>query len=440
MTLFFISSAVIAQSSLNVRVSVYVNNAPISEILSKIQKESNVFFSYNPKLIPASEKATIKVYNRSIKDILTTLFLNYNIDFQELGDNVIIYKAKGSASIYKPDLPSIVSSKKPKVVNKKTNVAPIKEKEVQGERRSVFVYNDGRNSKGIKKKKPEDDGLPHIIGLRADPDTINLDSLFAIGLDTIFDPIYAPPADTVKRKEKIKYIFEILNTCTRFPVGKIGIDFKDGLEFNQKLNQLEEYGSGIAIEQGRWRLGLGVQFAKHSDSLKTSREEDSTYIAYNITILDEKFKIYGADTIIEYVLDSAIISLTDTFNQPYNHLNTFKYFEIPLSLTYHMVHNPVISWSISTVWTNSFLIGSPVQNNSEIESAQDIFNGITKKHVMSLGATTMFLVHMDERIALKLAISYRHSFKPFEQENSYPIARRYFLGVGFGIEYLINKN
>ncbi|MCH7535738.1 MAG: hypothetical protein IH948_08365, partial [Bacteroidetes bacterium] len=244
--------------------------------------------------------------------------------------------------------------------------------------------------------------------------------------------------DSNKVKEKIKYFWEIINTSTLLPIGRKRSAEINGLSVTQRLNQIEMYSMNISAEIGRFRLGLGMQYMKHSDSLKTSIREDASYDNWDVFADDSLYWIGGNNDSVIYIWDSTYSYIVDSIDQPYSHINNYKYFEIPLSFSYHIIHTPTITWSLTATITNSFLIGSPSQNVSSIKQVKDIFNGVTNKYVPSFGASSEVLVHMDERVSVKLGLSYKHGFKPLGNSAQYPIKKRYLMGLSFGIQYLLN--
>ncbi|NQY67008.1 MAG: STN domain-containing protein [Flavobacteriales bacterium] len=435
LSLLLVTTVVYSQTRLDKRVSVYVNDIPISSILKQIQKESNIFFSYSPNLIPSSEKATIKAYNRSIKDILTTLFLNYNIEFRELGDNVVIYKAKGSASIFKPDLPSIVHDISPKT--KDTDIELPKSKNVEIESQ---MNSSGGNLGKLETSEKEIEGETHVIGLRSDPEPVMIDSLPIHNKGSLIIELVEIKRDSIKEKRKTDVILDIINTYTLFPFGKNKSGVYNEFSLDQKLNQFEITGANVSLRRGKIGLTIGAQFSKHSDSLYTSIKEDASYEYYQVYNMDSVFSIRRGEITTQYFKDSIAITVVDSVDQAYNHRNVFKYFEMPLGLEYLVIDGLHISWSLTALWTNSFLIGSPSQNISESEPVQDLYNQISRKHVSSLGGTSMLIIHFDKRVSVKLGLSYRHAFSPFGKGDYNPHQKRYFLGAGFGIQYMLTDN
>ena len=62
------------QGILNRKVSLDVQNTSIKAVLSEMEKQTAVVFSYRPRLIHASKKVSFKVSDASLEDALKELF------------------------------------------------------------------------------------------------------------------------------------------------------------------------------------------------------------------------------------------------------------------------------------------------------------------------------------------------------------------------------
>lgn len=79
-----------AQELLDQRISVRANDLEIGVILSLIEKESEVKFSYSPNLIRASRKVSLNATNEKIAVILDRLLLPYDISYEVMGKRIIL--------------------------------------------------------------------------------------------------------------------------------------------------------------------------------------------------------------------------------------------------------------------------------------------------------------------------------------------------------------
>lgn len=78
-------------SVLEKTVTLDVKSETIASILDKISVQAKVFFSYDAVLIEAESKRDISVTDKSIREILDSLF-NSSFDYKVLGDQVVIAK------------------------------------------------------------------------------------------------------------------------------------------------------------------------------------------------------------------------------------------------------------------------------------------------------------------------------------------------------------
>src|SRR5688572_17352202 len=62
------------QGILDRKVSLNVNNEEIKFILSQIEKQTSVVFTYRPKVINSSKKISLKVDNALLREVLNELF------------------------------------------------------------------------------------------------------------------------------------------------------------------------------------------------------------------------------------------------------------------------------------------------------------------------------------------------------------------------------
>jgi TonB-linked SusC/RagA family outer membrane protein len=87
-----ISSAldVSAQELLNRRISVQAVNQKINTVLSGIEKNAEVKFSYSPNLIQASRKITLNLSNEKLSVVLEKLLSPYHIRYEIVGKQIIL--------------------------------------------------------------------------------------------------------------------------------------------------------------------------------------------------------------------------------------------------------------------------------------------------------------------------------------------------------------
>lgn len=79
-----------AQELLNRRISVQAVNQKINSVLSEIEKDAEVKFSYSPNLIQASRKVTLRVANEKLSSVLEKLLAPYNLRYEIIGKQIIL--------------------------------------------------------------------------------------------------------------------------------------------------------------------------------------------------------------------------------------------------------------------------------------------------------------------------------------------------------------
>ena len=106
--MFNFSAASAQEKLLDTRFSLKLTNTPINDVLFAIAKETDISFIFNSSLIPASEKMSISVTDKPLREVFKLIFDHYNIDFVEYDGNVIVKKQKGHTTIFKEEKTVIV--------------------------------------------------------------------------------------------------------------------------------------------------------------------------------------------------------------------------------------------------------------------------------------------------------------------------------------------
>ena len=76
-------------SVLEKKITLEVQNEPITSILNKISEQTQVFFSYDATLIEADKKMNLSVSDKTIQESLDTLF-DFKFIYKTIGDQIII--------------------------------------------------------------------------------------------------------------------------------------------------------------------------------------------------------------------------------------------------------------------------------------------------------------------------------------------------------------
>jgi hypothetical protein len=91
-TLAILMGCILASAqNLDRRISIKATNKPLGEVLTKISRKSEVYFSYSPQLIPADQKVSIDAKNEPVRDILDKLLKPLSVQFF-VSENQVILK------------------------------------------------------------------------------------------------------------------------------------------------------------------------------------------------------------------------------------------------------------------------------------------------------------------------------------------------------------
>jgi len=79
-------------SLLNKRITVSCSEMPVSSILQQLGKESGIRFSYDPVVVSAARRTTLRAVNQPLGDVLKALFNDSGILYHEIGNQLVIYR------------------------------------------------------------------------------------------------------------------------------------------------------------------------------------------------------------------------------------------------------------------------------------------------------------------------------------------------------------
>jgi TonB-linked SusC/RagA family outer membrane protein len=74
----------------NAKVNIVANNISISELISKIEEQTDYLFVYNKNEIDASRKVDVKSRNETVSSILSTAFKGTNVTFTQEGNHIVL--------------------------------------------------------------------------------------------------------------------------------------------------------------------------------------------------------------------------------------------------------------------------------------------------------------------------------------------------------------
>lgn len=82
----------IAQN-LNKKVSINVKKMPLKDVLAKVGKQGDFYFSYNSKLVKNDSLVTLNASNNTVKEVLDMLFAG-RFQYKETDNHVILQPAE----------------------------------------------------------------------------------------------------------------------------------------------------------------------------------------------------------------------------------------------------------------------------------------------------------------------------------------------------------
>ncbi len=87
-----------AQELLNRKISIQIENQDIISILTTIEKQADVKFTYRPKLIATSQKLSLNVANETLSQVLDKVLNPLKIKYKAIGNQIILSRLASSAN------------------------------------------------------------------------------------------------------------------------------------------------------------------------------------------------------------------------------------------------------------------------------------------------------------------------------------------------------
>jgi hypothetical protein len=82
----------------NQKITIEAQNEPIRTILKRIEKQTQLGFSFDSKTIDSKKKRTVSCKNKTVPEIISVLF-DDKIKCKVKGNNIILYKDKAPAPV-----------------------------------------------------------------------------------------------------------------------------------------------------------------------------------------------------------------------------------------------------------------------------------------------------------------------------------------------------
>ncbi len=91
--LLLIASSASAQTKEGIKITVSFRDAALADALREIEKQSGLYFSYDPALVSQARKVNYKTEEALLQDVLKTILSPFGLSFKIIGEQVIIQKA-----------------------------------------------------------------------------------------------------------------------------------------------------------------------------------------------------------------------------------------------------------------------------------------------------------------------------------------------------------
>lgn len=85
-----------AQELLNRKISVQIEHQDVISILTTIEKQADVKFTYRPKLIATSQKMSLNVSNETLSQVLDRVLNPLKIKYKAIGNQIILSRLAAS--------------------------------------------------------------------------------------------------------------------------------------------------------------------------------------------------------------------------------------------------------------------------------------------------------------------------------------------------------
>ncbi|MFH1320983.1 MAG: STN domain-containing protein [Bacteroidota bacterium] len=441
----FIRTAYAQEPLLKKEMSISALNEKLVDVLDKIQKAALIQFSYNSKLIPKDVTVSVEAKNESIEAILDELFRDYNLEYRELNDQIIISRKKGVSSIFK----------------KKSEVD---KKDVSTSTGSTGIKKEAEpiESEHAKKLIPDSDT---VITLQQDTiveDKYDTATVFLYDTIVNYDTIQPPEAPGDTAMETFNWfagisgspIFPLMNSisATSAGFGEYAALIKDA----ETPLLSYTFGADLGFYFKKLTLQTGCAytlFREKADYNISTFDVDTTFTwdittqSYWITdTITSYYEIYGADTNWIYITDSSQFTTVDSveisnydttvINNDYNGINTISYIEIPFVIGYNFILKKKFSCNVN----GGIITGILINTKGKILAPDgNGFNDIDNKNHIKTSFSLLLGLGLNYKLNNYLSIIlnayYRQNLSSV-YVNNYPVSKKcYSAGLKAGIRY-----
>jgi TonB-dependent starch-binding outer membrane protein SusC len=138
-----------SQELLEQKITINADNQDIKEVIKSIEKQTEIKFTYRPKLFSASSKINLKVNSEPLSMVLNKMFSPLNVKYKLIGNQLVLSKIdevqKEEVATTSPNVEAPVElSIKGKVTDEESGVGlPSVSVSVRGTKKGVITNNDG---------------------------------------------------------------------------------------------------------------------------------------------------------------------------------------------------------------------------------------------------------------------------------------------------------
>ncbi|NQY66464.1 MAG: STN domain-containing protein [Flavobacteriales bacterium] len=421
-----------AQSDLlkNTKVTISVKDTPLYEVIENLEKQTGIKFSYSGSLFPESKKSSINASVESIEDVLNRLFSDYNIEFTEFHDHIIIKKQKGKVSIYKTKEPFKAKSSS----QASTSVQEVK-REKPKTNASVPKNRISTNQDTSKYISSNNPAFNFGAGIRTTWSyTIRQTNLI---VDLIIND---SSSHKKRRRQKFKIAESHISTNTNiaylFPFSGVTKKTTNNIEFSQQFGPIYTGGVSGMFHYNKWGIGIGINWSILTNKLDANFSIDSTVYkeltiiatSFDMTVSDDAFITIYVPKDTSFYKDTLVTHRTKS--KTYYH-----YLEFPLTASFKILSLPKSNLAISV----SYLPGLLTETTNNILDSTGFYSTQPKNSVykyssaLSLGLVSNLVI--GTKWELGFYTSYKKYLSPILIDTYFPKNKGNYVSMGMHLTY-----
>jgi len=317
------------KSILQQPVSISVTDKSIAAVLDKLSDNCGVRFTYNPDDISADKRISLQVNNMPLSSILSKVLGKNSLSFHERGGQIIIFRDHS----FKETSPSNSSLQQQKTaeVHKSSVIQKIQDKEKNVGQHSLEVI-----PAVIENHKPDTlyitkhDTIKIVDTLQRTDTLVLRDTIFIIKDIQLRKDQYGKTDNGFFAEFSGTYLLSKMILTASTPEDKI-LAAKLGTTGTLNLPGYS-VGAGIGYRFNRWTVRSGLSFTKFLQPFNYSYT-NQTGGYFEIDTIEKYYTLSGPDTSWFYITDSSWLEKqVHQYNTKVQ--NKFSYVEFPLSVSY----------------------------------------------------------------------------------------------------------